>query len=115
MYLIVCYSIGNGVDYESGPYSVSISAGETTSVPLSIPINDDDILEGNEEFHLSFNLSLLPNYVNVTNPKNATVIIMDDDGKYIIISSYTYIVIVVMHPYTYIIITIVLCTYVPKE
>ena len=76
------YLLGNSVDYDTGPYLVRINAGET-SVLLSIPINDDDILEGNEEFYLSFNLSLLPNHVNVTNPEQATVIIMDNDGKYI--------------------------------
>ena len=81
------YLLGDSLDYGTGPYLVRINAGET-SVLLSIPINDDDILEGNEEFHLSFNLSMLPSRVNVTNPEQATVIIMDDDGKYIIESLY---------------------------
>jgi len=83
MYFILHYPIGNSVDYSSGPYPVRINAGDT-NVLYSIPINDDDILEGNEEFHLSFNLSLLLSRVIVTNPKQATVIIMDDDGKCII-------------------------------
>ena len=98
MYFILYYPIGNSVDYSSGPYSVRINAGDT-KVLFSILINDDDILEGNEEFHLSFNLSLLLSRVIVTNPKQATVIIMDDDGKCIINSSINTLVVYSSNPY----------------
>ena len=53
-----------------------------TSVPFDIPINNDDILEGSENFTLTINPSSLPpTGVTVGNPGQATVTIVDDDGK----------------------------------
>ena len=43
---------GGGVDYDSGPYTVTFTAGQI-SVPFDIPINDDSILEGDESFTLT--------------------------------------------------------------
>ena len=54
-----------------------------TSVPFDIPINDDDILEGDEDFMLTINPSSVPTGVTVGNPDQATVTIMDDDGKFV--------------------------------
>ena len=68
------------MDYGSGPYTVTFPAG-VTSVPFDIPINDDDILEGDEDFMLTINPSSVPTGVNVGNPDQATVTIMDDDRK----------------------------------
>ena len=48
--------------------------------PFAVPITDDDVLEGNENFNLTINISSLPNRV-VTNPHQATVKIVDNDGK----------------------------------
>ena len=67
------------MDYTSGPYSVTFPAG-VMSVPLSISINDDNILEDNENFTLTINSSL-PTGVMVGNPGQATVTIVDNDGK----------------------------------
>ena len=55
-------------------------AGETR-VPFNIPITDDDILEGNENFLLTIESSSLPSGVTVGNPGQATVTIVDDDRK----------------------------------
>ena len=52
-----------------------------TSVPFDIPINDDDILEGNEDFMITIDPSTLPTDVTVGNPGQATVTIVDDDRK----------------------------------
>ena len=53
-----------------------------TSVPFDIPINDDDILEGNEDFRLTIDPnSLPPTGVTVGSPDQATVTIVDDDRK----------------------------------
>ena len=60
-----------------------------TSVPFNIPITDDDILEGNENFTLTINPSSLPNSVFVGNPGQATVTIVDDDGE-LFLYSYPY-------------------------
>ena len=45
------------MDYTSGPYSVTFPAG-VTSVPFSISINEENILEENENFTLTINSSL---------------------------------------------------------
>ena len=54
-----------------------------TSVPFDIPINNDDIVEGNEIFMLTIDPTSLPTDVSVTvgSPDQATVTIVDDDGK----------------------------------
>ena len=65
------------MDYTSGPYTVTIPAGRITAT-FNVPINDDNILEGNENFMLTINSSL-PNGVTRGTPSQATVIIMDND------------------------------------
>ena len=81
--IMVTYNVtGGGVDYNSGPYPVIILAGET-DVQFDVMINDDDVLEGNETFYLTINLTTsLPSYIVVGNPGQATVTIVDNDGKY---------------------------------
>ena len=68
------------MDYHSGPYTVTFPAG-ITSIPFSIPINDDSILEYSENFMLTINESL-PRDVTVGNASEATVTIIDDDSKF---------------------------------
>lgn len=74
--------IGGGVDYDSGPYSVTIPARERGGF-LDVFINDDKIHENDETFNLTINLSSLPDRV-VSNLNRATVIIKDNDGKCVI-------------------------------
>ena len=71
---------GGGDDYGSGPYIVTIPAG-VTMFPFDIPITDDDILEGNENFMITIDPSMLPDNVTVGDPGQATVTIVDDDSK----------------------------------
>ena len=52
-----------------------------TRVPFDIAINDDDVLESIENFMLTINPSSLPTNVTVGSPGQATVTIVDDDGK----------------------------------
>jgi len=73
--------IGGGVDYDSGIYTVTFLAGET-SVPFDIPINDDDLVEGNEDFDLTIIRNTLPDGVTRGNPGSATVTIVDDEGEH---------------------------------
>jgi len=68
------------MDYNSGPYLVTFPAG-MTSVTFDIPINDDSILEGNENFMLTIDQPSLPEGVTVGEPNEATVTIVDNDGK----------------------------------
>ena len=69
---------GGGVDYDSGPFDITFPAGETLAV-FNVSINDDNIVEGNENFTLSINPSSLPNGVTVINSDQTTVNIIDND------------------------------------
>ena len=60
----------------SGPYSVTITAGVTTT-SFVVPIFDDGILEDDEDFILIIASSPIP----VVDPLEANVTILDDDGK----------------------------------
>ena len=68
------------MDYDSGPYTVTFPAGQTTVI-FNIPINDDNILEGNENFILTINASSLSNGVTRGGPYQATVTIVDNDDR----------------------------------
>ena len=68
------------MDYESGPYNITFPAG-TTNVPFNISITDDDILEDDENFILTVDLSSLPSNITASDPYQATVTIVDKDGK----------------------------------
>jgi len=72
--------IGGGVDYDSGIYTVTIPAGQTR-VPFDVPINNDLIPEGNEDFTVAIDSSSLPNGVRPGTPSSATVTIVDDERK----------------------------------
>ena len=65
------------MDYTSGTYTVTFPAGQTTAT-FNVQINDDNVLEGNENFMLTINSSL-PDGVTRGTPSEATVIIMDND------------------------------------
>ena len=72
---------GGGTDYTSGPYTVTFPAGQTTAT-FNVPITDDMILEGDENFMLTINPSALPNGVTVGDSGQATVTIVNDDCKF---------------------------------
>ena len=72
---------GGGEDYDSGPYSVKFDAG-ITEATLNVSIVDDNILEESEKFYLAVNVPSLPDKVSVSDRGQATVTIVDDDGKY---------------------------------
>jgi len=77
---------GGGVDYNSGPYTVTFVAGQTC-IPFDVPINDDNILENTEMFTLTIDSSTLPNHFTVGDPGQATVSIMDSDSEWIVFHS----------------------------
>ena len=78
--MINIHITGRGVDYNSGPYIVAFPAGVTTKI-FEVLINDDDIIEGNEDFMLTINSSSLPRNVTVGNPGEATVTIRDNGRR----------------------------------
>ena len=53
-----------------------------TNASFDVAIANDSILEVDENFELIINMSSLPNDVTIGVPGRATVIIVDDDGKY---------------------------------
>ena len=76
--MYIYYYIGE--DYEPGPYDVIIPA-EMTTVLFNITITNDDVYEGNETFNLVVNVSSLSSNVTVGDISQATITIMNDDGK----------------------------------
>ena len=74
------------MDYISGPYTVTFPAGQTTAT-FNISINDDDIGEGDESFTLTINETSLPTNVTRGIFGEATVAIVNDDGKSLSIDS----------------------------
>ena len=52
-----------------------------TRVPFDIPISNDTLYEGNENFVLTIDSSSLPTGGGVDDPSQATVTIVDDDRK----------------------------------
>ena len=72
---------GGGVDYDSGPYTVTIPAG-VTSASVNVPINDDNILEADEMFNLNVDSTTLPTGVTVGAIGSSSVTIENDDCKF---------------------------------
>ena len=73
--------IGGGVDYSSGPYNITISAG-ITRMTFNVSINNDNMLEDNEEFSLIINDASLPSCVITNSSGSTTVIIRNDDSEF---------------------------------
>ena len=73
-------NVTGGVDYESGPYTVTFTAGQT-STSFNVPLNADGILENNEYFGLSIIPESLPSRVNYAIPSQSKVIIAGNVGK----------------------------------
>ena len=78
-------NIGNnitdgGVDYDSGPYTVTFPVGQS-SVSFDVLINNDNILEDNEIFTLTIMQNALPNRVTRGSTSQATVTIVNNDGE----------------------------------
>ena len=67
-----------GVDYTSGPYSVTFTAG-TTTASFDVVIIDNDAYRGNVYFYIAIDALSLPS--NVVAGNQSSVIIIDDDSK----------------------------------
>ena len=73
---IIWYHTG-GEDYNSGPYDVTIPAG-MMKASFDITINNDNIVEGNEDFTL---IIITSSSLLVGDTNKATVTIVDDEGN----------------------------------
>ena len=83
MYVIlyILLYVGEGIDYNSGPYNVSFPIGSVV-VLFDILINNDNVFERNERFNVHINSVTNGHIVGV--PETARVTIMDNDSKYFI-------------------------------
>ena len=68
------------MDYEPGPYLVSITKGDI-SAELCINISDDKILEDDKTFNLIIRRDTLHPDVYLMDPYQATVTILDNECK----------------------------------
>ena len=80
-YHLVLYSYCNiyigGLDYDSGPHNVVITAGET-EVTFSVTIRNDTILERTESFTLSINSTLFETNRIIIGSVNSTLVLIND-------------------------------------
>ena len=70
------YTLGGGIDYISGPYTVKIPTNKKM-VPFSILITDDKKKEKDETFHLAIDQYSLPTDVIVGSSNTAMITIVD--------------------------------------
>ena len=69
--------VGDGDDYVSGPYNVTIPAGQTT-VSFDVSIIDDNIYEQSEQFEVLIEQISTLGGVHIGSSYVATVVIADD-------------------------------------
>ena len=74
--------IGGGVDYDSGPYTVTFPAGNA-SVSFNVNISIDHLVEDGEKFYLTIDPSSLPTGVIISSPHQTNVKIVDNDSKFV--------------------------------
>ena len=72
--------VGEHVDYDSGPYKITIPSGKTV-VQFGIQITDDTTLEGDEYFDVTIDTNSLPCGYTIGSIGQARVIIVTDDCK----------------------------------
>jgi len=78
--------VGGDEDYNSGPHYVTLTP-EATRFPFNVSIIDDSKLEKDENFLVAIDLTSLPCGIIVDGPGQATVTILNDDGKWILMNS----------------------------
>ena len=79
------YSISDGDDFTHQMYTEMFTVG--TSLPatqcIEISTTEDEFLEGDHEFTVSFVSTTLNNAVTISAPSTHVVTIDDDDGTYV--------------------------------
>ena len=71
---------GGETDYISGPFNVTIPAGQTNA-SFDVTITDDNIYEENEEFILTIDQSSTLNGVLIGSPDTVMIVIADNDDR----------------------------------
>jgi len=77
---------GRRIDYDKGPYLVTFPI-LTTSVPLIVTINDDNICEISETFTVTIDPNSLPMGVIRGSRRQTTITLLDGDRKFKILSN----------------------------
>ena len=80
--IVSCNHNIGGVDYDQGPYIVTIPAGQTSS-SFNVQIYDDNIFETDEMFTLGIDTSSLPVSFEEGPGCILRAIILDNDGMYV--------------------------------
>ena len=78
----VCDTLSPDNDYTMGLYNVTFPANVTTRL-LDIPVCDDEVFEPEESFSISVVSNSLPDNVMDGNLNQATIVIVDDDCKFL--------------------------------
>ena len=69
-------------DYDTGPFTITFPA-RTTVVYLNIPTINDNTVEDDENFTLTFNSSTIPEDIFIGDDSEITVTIANDDCKFL--------------------------------
>lgn len=77
---IIPYTIAEGEDYDSGPFSITIPAGDT-SASFNVSIMIDNIFESDESFNLMINSSSFPGRVSLQPDCVPRITIVNDESK----------------------------------
>ena len=84
LHIVGCL-VGDGVDHgivnEKGEYEVIFPAGTECS-SIDIPITDDKLSEGDEEFTVRIMNESLPHGIKLGNKTTADVTIIDNDSEF---------------------------------
>jgi len=79
--MLLSQNCTGGVDYNSGPYTVMFTAGQTRA-SFDLDINIDNTLEADEDFVITIDPSSLADNFVVGDRRSATVTIEDDEGEW---------------------------------
>ena len=78
IFLLYIFHLTGGDDYDTGPYTVSFSAGQQYAT-LMVSTMDDNITELSEYFKVVINSTDQPGLVDIGSPNMAFITIKDND------------------------------------
>ena len=85
MCMIMCWLksvwLTGGVDFDTTPLTATFDSGMTMS-SVSVPVIDDDVVEGNETLNAILSIPLSVHRITVGDRHTATITIIDSTSKY---------------------------------
>ena len=76
--LFSAFQMAAGSDYETGPYTVTFTAGQMYAT-LMVPTMDDSTTELSEYFRVVINSTDQPSVVEIASPNKTVITIEDND------------------------------------